>query len=111
MPCQLKNRLFVAGSLELSTQVRCSKLVSGPWYLLSCTGDRLNAAAPSKDGGRAKAMVVGLGGGGLPAYLALRCQLAVTVVELDSTVHEMALRWFALPTKHLQVQYSTERRP
>lgn len=51
-------------------------------------------------------MVVGLGGGGLPAYLALRCQLAVTVAELDSTVHDLALRWFALPTEHLQVLHT-----
>lgn len=55
-------------------------------------GDRLRAA--SAGGGRAEALVVGLGGGGLPVFLSRCCGLAVDAVELDPAVVDLARRHF-----------------
>ncbi|KAL3138414.1 hypothetical protein ABBQ32_006209 [Trebouxia sp. C0010 RCD-2024] len=45
-------------------------------------------------GGRARAMVVGLGGGGLPVFLNRHCHMDVQAVELDPVVVDLARRHF-----------------
>ena len=60
--------------------------------LYPAAGDRLRAA--SEGGARARALVVGLGGGGLPAFLARCCGLAVEAVELDPAVVDLARSHF-----------------
>lgn len=60
--------------------------------------------ARSQGGARGAALVIGLGGGGLPAFLTLRCRLAVDAVELDPVVVQLARQHFQLPeSEHLQV--------
>ena len=48
-------------------------------------------------GGRGRALVVGLGGGGLPVFLAQACGLQVDAVELDPVVLSLARQHFGLP--------------
>lgn len=64
-------------------------------------------AARAEGGGRGASLVIGLGGGGLPAFLATRCRLAVEAVELDPVVVDLARQHFALPEgDYLQVSKS-----
>lgn len=60
--------------------------------------------ARTQGGARGAVSVVGLGGGGLPAFLATRCRLRVDAVELDPVVAQLARQHFQLPeSEHLQV--------
>ena len=66
-------------------------------------GDRLEAASAAGDQGTA--LVVGLGGGGLPVFLSRCCGLAVEAVELDPVVVNMARDHFGFcDDEHLKVR-------
>ena len=53
---------------------------------------------------REPALVVGLGGGGLPVYLRYNTALDILAVELDPVIVEIATEWFGFhPDEQLKV--------
>ena len=76
----------------------CSKAVCGG----AGAGPHLQQLAAAGSLGRA--LVVGLGGGGLPVFLQRHCGLCVDVVELDDVVVQLACDHFGFhPSDELQV--------
>ena len=64
----------------------------GAQACLPPAGEQLEASSIA--GGRGTALVVGLGGGGLPVFLSRCCGLSVHAVELDPVVADLARRHF-----------------